>query len=152
MGNARFFVGVKALIRNKKGRILVLQANTATFQLTKTPKPFYDLPGGRIQPSENVEEALGREVKEELGISPKTLGINQLFDASVSKVMLPNKVGVRLERVPLFLVTFLCDLTVNERFKLSDEHIGFAWVDAKRAKKLLAKKFNSAFLKKLNKL
>ena len=57
----KFFLGIKAIIVDS-GKVLLLERNFKT--------PFWEAPGGRIDEGESVEEALIRELKEELpGIS-----------------------------------------------------------------------------------
>jgi 8-oxo-dGTP diphosphatase len=59
-------VGVKALIRNNDGKFLFIQRNRSLYPDTL---PGWDIPGGRIDPSEPLETALAREVTEEIGLT-----------------------------------------------------------------------------------
>ena len=140
MTEAKFFIGIKALT-NKKNKILVLKAGPLETKYTK--KNFWDLPGGRIKIGHNVRDTIRREVREELGISSRNLKIMDVFDASVSKF----KVG----KFFLMLITYRCKL-LNDRikFKLSQEHSDYKWVDASEAKKLLSTKFANSFIGRLN--
>lgn len=62
-----FLLGQKAILI-RDGRALILEASYMA--------GFWDLPGGRIHVGEDKDEALRREVKEEIGISDfKSLGI-----------------------------------------------------------------------------
>jgi len=74
------------------------------------------------------------------------LKIGPLFDASVSKFKIQHG-----KRIPLFLVTFRCDLKGNT-FRLTDEHERFSWIKLSKATKLLNVKFNNSFVEKLEKL
>lgn len=49
-----------ALFTDAKGRILLVEPNY---------KPYWDLPGGVVEPGESPREAAEREIKEELGLS-----------------------------------------------------------------------------------
>lgn len=54
---------VAAVIRNKEGKILIAQRN-----LKKSQGGLWEFPGGKIEPNETKEEAIVREIKEELDI------------------------------------------------------------------------------------
>lgn len=54
-----FHLGVKALIQNAQKELLLLRRRSLV----------WDLPGGRIQKGETLEEALAREVYEETGLN-----------------------------------------------------------------------------------
>ena len=55
----QFEVSVKALIYDDGGKLLV----------AKDEMGKWDLPGGRVDAGENIEQCLKREVKEELGVN-----------------------------------------------------------------------------------
>jgi 8-oxo-dGTP pyrophosphatase MutT (NUDIX family) len=60
VNSALFTVSQKALLRDETGRILMLE---------KTGKNHWDLPGGKIDQGEEMEDALRREIQEETGLS-----------------------------------------------------------------------------------
>ncbi|TGK10243.1 NUDIX hydrolase [Leptospira fluminis] len=69
-------VRVAALIRNRKGEILLLQQR-------KKDSYYWLLPGGGIEFGENAEDALRRELKEELSLdvtSASFLFLNESID------------------------------------------------------------------------
>ena len=53
---------VAAVIRNSRGEIFVTQRGYGEF------KDWWELPGGKAEPGETLEQALRRELREELGI------------------------------------------------------------------------------------
>jgi 8-oxo-dGTP diphosphatase len=59
-----FAVSVKAIIRDEAGRVLLLKRKAAS----KGNPGRWDLPGGKIDPGEETECALRREVREETGL------------------------------------------------------------------------------------
>lgn len=59
--------GVAAVIRDKKGRVLLQKRG----RLAKNEVGCWKLPGGTIEWGEKAEEALRREIKEELGVEIK---------------------------------------------------------------------------------
>lgn len=132
-----FHLGIKALIRNKKGQILLLNTNLATF--SGPVNPHWDLPGGRIHKSEGIEQALYREVEEEIGV--KNIKIIKFLDASISKIRITKK------DYGLILFTYLCSIDNLKNIKLTDnEHVEFKWVSLKKAAKLLSTKFADTFI------
>ena len=142
MTDEKFFIGVKALIENGKGEILILNSSPVKKEFARTDKDFWDLPGGKIKKGEQVEAALMREIKEELGVDGKKLEILGIFDASVSRMKVSSM------KTPLVLVTYTCTLP-DCKFSLNSEHSEYRWVSRKEAKKLLSEKFNKTFIDKL---
>lgn len=57
-------VGVKILLKNKEGKYLLLRRSPAKYPETQK----WDIPGGRINVGETLEENLAREVREETGL------------------------------------------------------------------------------------
>ena len=136
-----FHLGVKALIRNKHGKVLVLHTNMV--KLPKGVTDHWDLPGGRLQKGQDLEETLRREIKEEIGI--KEIKILKLLDASIAKMRIHFEHG-------LILFTFLCTIYDQHIELTDDEHSEFDWFSPKEAGKLLSTKFSDEFVEKLVKL
>lgn len=140
-----FHLGIKALIRNKEGKILVLQANIKNFACGISAVEHWDLPGGRIKKGDSIEKTLVREVEEEIGI--KKIKIIKLLDASLSKMR------ISYMDAGLILFTYLCEIDNNIEIKLTDnEHIAFKWCKPKEAAKLLATKFSDSLVEVVKKL
>lgn len=134
-----FQLGIKALIKNHEGKILVLKANPKYKYKTSTKSIYWDLPGGRLHKGHTIEATLKREVKEEIGI--KNIKIEKLLDASISKHRPTNKHG-------LILITFLCSINSTEEITLTDnEHLDFEWSNPNKASKLLSNKFSDSLCK-----
>ena len=139
-----FYVGIKALIIKDK-KILLLSSGKEELSSTMRKQIFWDLPGGKMEAGEQVEETLKREVSEELGVSKHDLKIIKLFDVSVSNFKISHG-----QRIPLILVTYICKLKKPEKkFKLTNEHAQYEWVGVKNAATKLSTKFNKSFTKKL---
>ena len=58
-------VGVKALIKNDAGQYLFLRRSE---RMQAEIEPHWDIPGGRIDPTERLPVALAREIMEETGM------------------------------------------------------------------------------------
>ena len=67
----KLFVASKAVIE-KEGKILLIREAPTYADSSQTA--LYDIPGGRIEPGQTLEEALLREIKEEVGIEVR-LGV-----------------------------------------------------------------------------
>ena len=109
-------VGVKAILKNSKGQYLLILRRKPLGGSIK-----WDIPGGRIDLSEHLEDALRRELREEIGSDPE--GLIRLLTAQ--DIILPesNLHVVRLTYVAEF----------NKEATLSEEHQDFRWVTKKEA-------------------
>ncbi len=106
-------VGVKTLIFNKEGNILIIKRNPSLY---KEVNNLWDIPGGRINSGSSLEENLKREIFEEVGIvSAKILGL-----ISAQDIIKPNKHVVRL--------TYVSCATGSIDLILSEEHTEYQWV------------------------
>jgi 8-oxo-dGTP diphosphatase len=114
MGMKKFYVGVKGVIHDSRGYLILLK-NEKVHRET-----VWEVPGGRIDDSEDFEEALRRELSEELpGIEVSE--IKQLLGA----YRLPKDIDVDTSLVLLY---FLVEAIVPETVLLSDEHSEYSWV------------------------
>lgn len=87
----------------------------------------YELPGGRINFGESVEQAFKREIEEELGFEKIEMGklINTWSFTSVR------------EDTNYHFVIFDFEIFTNEsKIKLSDEHTEYKWVGVKEFEKM----------------
>jgi 8-oxo-dGTP diphosphatase len=122
----KLFVAVKALIE-RDGKVLVLRESAE--HPTNTHAGEYDLPGGRIEPGEHLEDALLREVKEETGLDIE-IGAPFFADESLPR---PVVHGKELQVIKIF---FFCKLSADAyEVTLSDENDEFAWIDPREYKK-----------------
>lgn len=136
-----FHVGVKGLISNAAGKILLLEVDTSTF---KNRTPHWDIPGGRIQVGQGVQEALAREVEEELGVTE--IGTPEFFTAVISNIEIPVS---DTEKVGLVLMVYKVKIPADAEITLSAEHTGFEWVSPDVAAERLAHKYPKDFTNKL---
>lgn len=108
-----FYVGVKGIILNDD-KVLLLQRSKSERQ-----DRFWDAPGGRMQDTESFEEALTRELAEEIG-NIKGITVTDLLHV----YRLPKNVE---HEHGLILVFFRVHATISDVI-LSEEHDAYRWV------------------------
>jgi len=69
-------VGVGALIYNDEGKILVTQRGPKA----KNERGLWEIPGGSVEYGETFEQAITREIREELGITIRVKSLHALCD------------------------------------------------------------------------
>jgi 8-oxo-dGTP pyrophosphatase MutT (NUDIX family) len=114
----QLFVGTKALICHK-GKILLLRESREYIDGAEQGK--WDVPGGRIDPSETLEEGLLREVAEETGLKITMGKLLAAFDGFPV---------IREEKCHVVRLYFLCQAH-SDAVTLSTDHDAYEWVDPK---------------------
>jgi len=142
---AKFHIGIKAMILNDRNEILLLRSGPEETKHTRVE--YWDFPGGRIKEGHGIEQTLRREITEELGIPGEKLEISGIFDATISNFRMSHG-----ENVLLMLLVYRCRLPGKHEFRLSDEHSEWKWTDIGKAKGVLGVKYPQVFLDKLNEL
>ncbi len=140
-----FHLGIKALIRNSVGQILLLKVNKEKLK-GFTGEAYWDIPGGRIQKDQSIEETLKREVEEEIGVTEIT-NIKP-FSMVLSKIRIPQGD----DSVGLILGAYTCEIPENSEIKLSEEHIEANWFSPEETSKLLEVKYPVEFTEKIKEL
>ena len=117
----KFNIGIKALIV-KNGKALVLK------EVDKIDKEqiLYDLPGGRMEERESIEQTLKRELDEELGL--KDFKIKKLIYAAAHPHFDDMGLG-------LMLLYYAVEAKLS-KIKLSKEHIEFQWISKANLEKV----------------
>ena len=114
-------IGVKVLLRNIEDKLLFIKR---TELLQDETEVSWDIPGGRIEPHEELAEGLRREIAEELGVELQ--GQPQLINAQ--DIFVPAK-GLHVVRL-----TYVLDSTIdNAAIRLSDEHQDVVWMSLDEA-------------------
>lgn len=130
-------IGVKVIIKNSGGQLLFLKRKEQ-FLLPADTEEAWDIPGGRIDPEENLHDALLREVKEE--INSELTGTPTLINAQ--DIFVPQK------DLHVVRLTYTLDADISE-ITLSDEHTDFKWVSLNEAKMLSVEPFLKATIELL---
>jgi 8-oxo-dGTP pyrophosphatase MutT (NUDIX family) len=106
-----FYIGIKAIIV-RDGRVLLLK---------ESPRAKWELPGGRIDGKQTIEESVARELAEEIpGAKLRSLG--DLVHAATGDFMVENDHR-------LCLIFYTADVDLPHELTLSEEHLEYAWVD-----------------------
>ena len=113
MPDKPFALSVKVIVRDEKGRCLLLKRSMSS----KGNPGKWDLPGGKVDAGENLEQGLLREVAEETGL---TISLQRVLGAAQSES-------------PTRRVAYLVfEGTVKSgEVHISPEHEGFTWAELK---------------------
>ncbi len=145
MNEDLFFLGIKGIIRNSKGEVLLLKVNAQKFN-QENKLEYWDIPGGRIQVSDTVENTLKREIEEETGV--KNISNIIPFSMVISNIRIP----MENKSFGLILSAYLCNIDEKEEIKISDEHTEYAWFEPTKASELLKIKYPEEFVRKIAEL
>lgn len=104
---------VKAVVYNDSGQVLVLQKSVAEWP-QGVGYERYDLPGGRLEYGEQLEDGLRRELWEETGLS-------------IDRVCLLDAWTTVLADGRYLLVIAYSAHSVDTSCRLSDEHTAYDW-------------------------
>jgi 8-oxo-dGTP diphosphatase len=144
MNEDSFHLGVKALIRNQEGKILLLKVNKEILK-NYSGETYWDIPGGRIHKGANVEDTLKREVEEETGIT-SIKSVTPFTMVLSNNIRIPTSSG----DVGLILAIYICNIETIHTISLSEEHTEYGWFDLKNAAELLQVKYPKEFTNKLS--
>ena len=132
-----YHLGIKALVRDRKGKILLLKVNPAKLKGGKAD--YWDLPGGRVQKGDSIEDTFKREIAEEISI-------DEIVDVKPLAMVLSNiRIPVGDDSVGLILGIYQCKILDGSDIKISDEHIAYDWFEPRKAAKLLGVKYPPEF-------
>ncbi len=106
----RFRLSVKALVMNEAGQCLVLRRSAAS----QNNAGLWDLPGGKCDPGETVDQTLAREVAEETGLQIRVVRVAGATQAD------------RGDEIVAYLI--LEARAAGSAVRLSDEHDAYEWV------------------------
>jgi 8-oxo-dGTP pyrophosphatase MutT (NUDIX family) len=113
MSLKKFYVGVKVIIKDKRGYLILKHVNEYT-----------DMPGGRVDDNETLDQTIRREVAEEL---PGTvvLSVNGLRGAYRILRDVDKDTG-------LILLYYLAEAKLPKKIKLSSEHKSYMWINEEK--------------------
>lgn len=115
-------IGIGGIILDKKGKFLLIQRGPKS----KNEVGFWGFPGGALEFGETIEEAIIREVKEELGVEIKPL-----------KKLPPVNHRIPHEKQHWMAVPYVCHLVSGKpKIKEPDKISKMRWFSIKDAGKL----------------
>lgn len=138
-------MGIKALIKNSAGNILLLKVNLEKLS-NKNLGAYWDIPGGRIHRGSTIEDTLKREIEEETGIT--AIKSFSKLDMVLSNIRIPNGDT----SFGLILGIYICEVDNIKEIIISDEHVEFGWFKPKETAKLLSIKYPTEFCDKIKNL
>lgn len=106
-------VGIKGIIVNHKNKALVMLKAV-------NGKTFWDVPGGRMQKNETIEQTMERELKEEV------LNIKEFQVKNILNVDFVDKLDT-IENIDLLLIFYKVEANLEE-IELSKEHQSYRWI------------------------
>ena len=133
-----FYLAAKAIIRDKKGRILLFHAGLAPWRVIK--EPYWDLPGGRIQSGQSALDALRYEIEEETGVTE--IGEPKFITCVISNHDVST---TKDQEIGLALFIYEVAIPKDSKIVMSKEHVAYEWVSNQEAAKRLAHKYPEDF-------
>lgn len=109
----KVLIVVSAVIKNRRGAILLLKRDN-----TKNFKGYWQLPEGKLEKNEKPQDALKRELKEELDVYADIMSFENISQSNF-KV---NKI-----KYLVFRISFKARLK-RKKITLSGEHSNYKWV------------------------
>jgi len=122
---------VGGFILNPKGEVLLCRS--------KKWRDYYTIPGGHIELGERIEEALKREVKEEVGLDVEPVRLLLMQEAIYSEEFHKRRHFIFLD--------YLCKSKSIEAHVDNQEIQSYIWVKPEEALKLHVDKFTKRLLK-----
>ncbi len=129
--DALFHLGVKLLIQNTKGEILLVHR-------VKNDVDYWDFPGGKVNKNEALLDALSRELDEEIGFS--VFDDIRFYYACQSTNILPSD-----DDIGLLLFVYRSKPVDKLNINLSPEHDDYKWHTIEESSRVLVKKFGPEF-------
>ncbi len=125
-----YHIGVKAIIYNPNNHILILK---------RSGRDYWDLPGGRIQEGERVQDTLYREIREETGL----MALDDIISHGLYLTSI--KFPVNDQTIGLIFYYHTCRITKEAPIILSPEHSEFRWTRVEEARSLLSDDFTNFY-------
>lgn len=123
----------KAVIE-KEGKFLVLLRSPQTRYFPE----HWDFPGGKLEPGEEPQQGIIREIREETDLIIEPLQIVGVFEIDL------DNAGYNTHKFTVYSTKL-----ISGTVRLSNEHTAFAWVTKEKLEHLKVEKYLELFLKLL---
>ena len=131
-----FYVGVKGVIV-RDGKVLVLRSNPDH----ENRGERWEMPGGRMDDDESIEQTLNRELKEELP---------NITDIKVGEILGAHRLHKDIDgNKSLVLIYYKVSANFKGEPSLSEEHTEYIWADKQTITQLIADASQATILKTL---
>ena len=114
-------ISVTAFILNSENKVLIVKRSKTDSFLPG----FFELPGGKVEFGESVEEALTREIKEETALRIKLIRPYSTF----------SYLSTDRQKQTIDIQCICKVLSKNYKVRLSEEHEDFNWIPLVNIKK-----------------
>ena len=114
MNKSKILMTSRGIIRKGNDLLLVQRALDDTYE-----PGLWEFPGGKVDPGEDLNESLKRELKEETGLDVVISDPLFFWDEEIKKEKYAH-----LRHVVLF---FECNAPINARVSMSEEHDKYVW-------------------------
>lgn len=147
-------VGVKALLKNRYGKYLLVRRNPKKYPEVGAQ---WDLPGGRINPGTALIENLKREIKEEVGLNyigePKLVAAQDIFvhKYTNSADVADNTKEASQNKIEKHVVRLTFTGEINGQPHIDGDHIDARWFSAEEIEKMETAVLDSFFRELLDK-
>jgi 8-oxo-dGTP diphosphatase len=121
MSESLILVSLRAIVKKGNEILLVQRALDDSWE-----PGTWEFPGGKVDPGEDLNDALKREVKEETGLDVRVEEPLFFWDEKINKEKYAH-----LRHVVLF---FECSVPINAKFKISNEHNDYTWLNLREIK------------------